>query len=67
MPKLTTADWWTRRICRWIDVARREARKGLGRRYKPPSDRQFVAIRYNQLQAKQRDLLTLDYRRRSPR
>lgn len=64
MAKLTTTEWWIRRMWRWIDVARRDVRKGEGRRLLTLTKRALVHARYNQLKAKQRDLLTLDYRRR---
>lgn len=64
MPKLTTTEWWRRRICRWIDLARKDARRGEGRRYKAPTHRAVIAARMDQLKANKRDVLTLDHRRR---
>jgi hypothetical protein len=67
MARTTLTDWWTRRMWRWIDVARKDVRRGEGRRYKAPTALQATTARYNQLKAKKRDLLTFDYRRRDPR
>jgi hypothetical protein len=52
---------------RWIDVARKDVRQGKGRRYKAPTALEATTARYNQLKAKKRDLLTVNYRRRHHR
>ena len=64
MGKVTTTEWWRRRLGRWIDLARKEARRPYWHRLPPPNARATVRARYNQLKARQRDLLSLDYRRR---
>ena len=64
MAQLTVTEWWIRRMWRWIDVTRKDARRYPRNRLPPVTDRALVHERYNQLKAKQRDLLTLDYRRR---
>ena len=58
------AEWWIRRLCRYIDTTRRETRRQPGTRLPFVTDRAHIRARYNQLQAKPRDLLTLDYCRR---
>ena len=56
-------EWWIRRLCRYIDTTRREARRQPGTRLPFVTDRAHIRARYNQLKATKRDLLTLDYRR----
>jgi hypothetical protein len=67
MATVPLAEWWIRRLCRYIDLARRETRRFPGTRLPLITNKAHTRARYNQLQAKQRDLLTLDYRRRDPR
>ena len=64
MAHISTTEWWRRRLGRWIDLARKDARRPCWNRPPPLTARATVRARYNQLKAKQRDLLTLDYRRR---
>jgi len=63
MATVPLADWWIRRLCRYIDTTRREARRQPGTRLPFVTDKAHIRARYNQLQATKRDLLTLDYRR----
>jgi hypothetical protein len=63
MARVELTEWWRRRLGRWIDLARKDARRPRWHRPPPPSTRTTVRARYHQLKAKQRDLLSLDYRR----
>lgn len=67
MARVNLTEWWIRRLCRYIDLTRREARRYPRKRLPPVTDKAHTRARYNQLKDRQRDLLTLDYRRRSPR
>lgn len=67
MPRVNLTEWWIRRLCRYIDLTRREARRSLGKRLPPVTDKAHTRARYNQLKDRQRDVLTLDYCRRRPR
>jgi len=67
MPRVNLTEWWIRRLCRYIDLTRREARRYPRNRLPPVTDKAHTRARYNQLKDKQRDVLTLDYRRRRPR
>jgi hypothetical protein len=65
MATVPLAEWWIRRLCRYIDLTRREARRQPGTRLPFVTDKAHIRARYNQLQAtKPRDLLTLNHRRR---
>lgn len=67
MPRVNLTEWWIRRLCRYIDLTRREARRYPRNRLPLVTDKAHTRARYNQLKDKQRDVLTLDYRRRRPR
>jgi hypothetical protein len=67
MARVNLTEWWIRRLCRYIDLTRREARRYPRNRLPPVTDKAHTRARYNQLKDRQRDVLTLDYCRRSPR
>ena len=66
MARVNLTEWWIRRLCRYIDLTRREARRYPRNRLPLVTDKAHTRARYDQLQAKQRDVLTLDYCRRRP-
>lgn len=66
MARVNLTEWWIRRLCRYIDLTRREARRFPRNRLPPVTDKAHTRARYNQLKDRQRDVLTLDYRRRRP-
>ena len=66
MARVNLTEWWIRRLCRYIDLTRREARRYPRNRLPPVTDKAHTRARYNQLKDRQRDVLTLDYCRRRP-